>query len=271
MDLDEASHQSTIPSTRRVDNTKLVFYQISFRQLSLVTVLLPLVALVLCFITAYTFQQSEIHETHCKVYNVIPSISAITGISPERYLWRMSIALHLGPRFLISSVYYNYYASRVKLIVPASDQEWYTKLVKICYWVNITEISSLMGVTYISNRDNYPVHEKIFITFMISSLVYMLVSLIIYRRIHQPMTKRQEISYAIKKLLFITSIVCTAGLVIFFMKHRLFCHVLAFSWFALCEYIIASANMGYHVTVFLDFPNEVMAIAPKESSTGKED
>lgn len=36
----------------------------------------------------------------------------------------------------------------------------------------------------------------------------------------------------------------------------------AFSWFALCEYIIASANMGYHVTVFLDFPKEVVTIAP---------
>lgn len=53
-------------SALRVKN-KLVYYQISFRQLSVLTVLLPLVALVLCFIAAYTFQQNEIHETHCKV------------------------------------------------------------------------------------------------------------------------------------------------------------------------------------------------------------
>lgn len=106
-----------------------------------------------------------------QVYNVIPSISAITGISPERYLWRISIALHLGPRFLIASVYFNYYSSRVKNIVPAEEQEWFTKLVRICYWLNITEISALMGVTYISNQDNY---RKFFFLFRIYYYCYFL-------------------------------------------------------------------------------------------------
>lgn len=35
----------------------------------------------------------------------------------------------------------------------------------------------------------------------------------------------------------------------------------AFSWFAFCEYVIASANMAFHVTVILDFPTEKLLVA----------
>lgn len=34
----------------------------------------------------------------------------------------------------------------------------------------------------------------------------------------------------------------------------------AFSWFSLCEYVIAWANMGFHCTVVLDFPQEQLVI-----------
>ncbi|XP_073990468.1 post-GPI attachment to proteins factor 2-like [Rhodnius prolixus] len=238
-------------------------FQLSLRKLSLVTVLLPLVALVVCFVSAYTFQQNEIHETHCRVYNVIPSISAITGISPERYIWRISIALHVGPRILIASLYYYYYLSLAHNVFPANKFPDLPQLISFLYWLNIIEISALMGVTYISNQDNYPIHEKIFITFMVSSLVYMLISIIVYHWTHPSMSSVQRLSYRIKATFFITSLICTVGLIIFFMKHRLYCHDLAFSWFALCEYIIASANMGFHVTVFLDFPDNYLLIMKK--------
>ena len=42
------------------------------------------------------------------MFNVVPSISAVTGISPGRYLWRVVIAFHLGPRLLIVSTYYHF-------------------------------------------------------------------------------------------------------------------------------------------------------------------
>lgn len=44
-----------------------VYFMISFRQLCIVTVSLPLCALLICFVTAYIFQQDDIHETHCRV------------------------------------------------------------------------------------------------------------------------------------------------------------------------------------------------------------
>jgi hypothetical protein len=45
----------------------VVYFMISFRQLCLVTVSLPLCALLICFVTAYIFQPDDIHETHCRV------------------------------------------------------------------------------------------------------------------------------------------------------------------------------------------------------------
>jgi hypothetical protein len=41
------------------------------------------------------------------------------------------------------------------------------------------------------------------------------------------------------------------------------CFFAAFSWFSFCEYLIASANMAFHMTVILDFPTEHLIVAQK--------
>uniref|UniRef100_A0A8D8SQE3 Post-GPI attachment to proteins factor 2-like n=1 Tax=Cacopsylla melanoneura TaxID=428564 RepID=A0A8D8SQE3_9HEMI len=144
----------------------ILYYALPLRKLACMVVSLPLAALVLCFISSIIFQFDSVHETHCKVYNIIPSISAVTGVSPQRYLWRTSIALHLAPRYLIAIVYN----------VQMSAILWQHKvIVSISFWLSIVEVSSLAGTTYISNLDNFPLHEKLFIVFMLSSLFYMLV------------------------------------------------------------------------------------------------
>lgn len=237
------------------NNKSSLYLVIPFKKLCLATVALPLVSLVICFVTAYIFQQDDIHETHCRVYNVLPSISAITGVSPQRYLWRISIALHIGPRLVIASVYYSYYRKILQTLEDASAKLVSCRLLNLCYWLNITEVSALCGVTYISNAENYAVHEKIFIMFMISSLTYMLTAVRLSRLITP---NAQSLQY--KQGLFITSLISTVGLIIFFLKHRLLCHDLAFSWFSLCEYVIACANMGFHICVVIDFPHEQLVV-----------
>ncbi|RLU25762.1 hypothetical protein DMN91_001921 [Ooceraea biroi] len=236
-------------------NKSSVYLVLSFRRLCLATVGLPLVSLLFCFVTAYIFQQDDIHETHCRVYNILPSISAITGVSPQRYLWRVSIALHIGPRLVIASVYHSYYYKILKSIEDVPQKITGSRLLNLCYWLNIAEVAALSGVTYISNRENYSVHEKIFIVFMISSLTYMLTAV----RLGRLITPNAQ-SLQFKQVLFMMSLVSTIGLIIFFLKHRLLCHDMAFSWFSLCEYVIAFANMGFHITVVLDFPKEQLVV-----------
>lgn len=236
---------------------------VSFRDICVFTLVLPLGTLFVCFVTAYIFQPDEVHETHCRVYNVIPSISAITGVSPQRYLWRISIALHIGPRIIIAFVYKNYYRALIRELSDLVRIKKATNLLRIVHGLNIVEISALCCVTYVSNKENYPVHEKVFILFMTSSLSYMLATLKLLKVLQPngPQTPQEDSSLRYKKAFFALSIASTVGLILFFLKHRFLCHDLAFSWFALCEYIVASANMGFHCTTMLDFPTEDFMIA----------
>ncbi|KAL4709354.1 hypothetical protein ACJJTC_007086 [Scirpophaga incertulas] len=134
---------------------KGVLWTCGIREICLTALWLPLGALIFCYVTASIFQADDIHETHCRVYNVVPSISAITGISPQRYVWRICVAFHLGPRLLIGSLYYNYYKERTQHIIDDKVRESATKLGDACYWLNLIELLALTGVTYVSNRENY--------------------------------------------------------------------------------------------------------------------
>lgn len=68
------------------------------------------------------------------------------------------------------------------------------------------------------------VHEKIFIVFMLCSLSHMLVTLKVSQLVHPTMSDSERTSYLIKKVLFVTSMLSTVGLLVFFAKHRLLCH-----------------------------------------------
>ncbi|XP_063239730.1 post-GPI attachment to proteins factor 2-like [Bacillus rossius redtenbacheri] len=245
-------------------NKVAIYFMINFRELCLITLSLPLSALFICFITAYIFQQDEIHETHCKVYNVIPSISAITGISPQRYLWRVCVAFHMGPRVVIGLVYRAHYRALLAELpaeLAAGGGAHAQRLLDACFWLYLVEVAAVCGVTYVSNRENYPVHEKFFILFMMSSVGYMVATVKISKLLRPAMTATEHTSYVIKKCLLAVTVLSALGLLLFFLKHRLLCHEMAFSWFSLCEYIIATANMAFHVTVMLDFPTEKLVVA----------
>lgn len=96
-----------------------------------------------------------------KVFNFIPSISAITGISPNIYFWRISIALHVGPRFIIAICYKSYYEHMLRHITDVAVHSKGTLYMKLAFWLHCIEITSLCGVTYISNRENYskPIYQ----------------------------------------------------------------------------------------------------------------
>lgn len=259
-----STSHNTRPTVLTTDNNRIsVHLTIPFKELCIGALLLPLCSMVTCFITAYIFQQEHIHETHCRVYNIIPSISAITGISPQRYLWRISIAIHVGPRFLIAFAYRNYYRELLhKLSIPPIQMAKAERLISICFWLSIIEISALIGVTYISNRENYPMHEKIFITFMAASLVYMFLTIQLWNTLYPngPPTPAAILSLKLKKCFLISSILSAVLLMIFFAKHRFYCHDLAFSWFATAEYLVALLNMASHITSIFEFSNNHLMI-----------
>lgn len=142
---------------------------------------------------------------------------------------------------VIAQVYYNYFISQISKV----DRSTNYIFINLCYWLNLIEIAAICGVTYISNRENYrmfhnnsffnlqltvitifflAVHEKIFILFMLSSLLYMVVMIKTFNMVHKTMTERQRLSYTIKKILFTVCITSTFTLIFFFIKHRFYCH-----------------------------------------------
>ncbi|ENN79315.1 hypothetical protein D910_03809 [Dendroctonus ponderosae] len=205
-----------------------------------------------------------------KVFNIVPSISAVTGISPQRYIWRISAALHIGPRVIISAVYNAY---QLSMINPLADLEVKSRAqlwLNTAYLLNLIEAGALCGVSYISNRDNYPIHEKLFITFMVSSLSHMVACIRGTKLAADSRKDLESIKAGLKykQNLLVLSLISTAGLLIFFIQHRFFCLRMAFSLFALCEYVIAAANMAFHVSVISDFPTEELMVGKFISTAG---
>ncbi|KAG8189016.1 hypothetical protein JTE90_014530 [Oedothorax gibbosus] len=216
--------------------------------------------MVFCFITSMIFSFEFVNTTICPVFNFCPSVSAITGISPQRYVWRISVALHSTPRLLLASVYYSHYLRKSKNVEDES-KSFYKNIVKMNYWFHVTEIMALIGVTYISNKENYPVHEKIFIIFMAASISYMLSTCILSGLNKSPTpTNLENLSYRTKLFLCVIIALTSLGMMYFFYKHRVYCEELAFSWFALCEYVICFANMAFHATIIWDMPAEEIVI-----------
>ncbi|XP_063375322.1 post-GPI attachment to proteins factor 2-like [Cydia amplana] len=258
---DRTNHTCNKVRTVKTLDLQGILWQCGLREICLAALWLPLGALIFCYVTASIFQADDIHETHCRVYNIVPSISAITGISPQRYVWRICIAFHLGPRLLIGSLYYNYHKQRNAHIIEDKVRLQATQLGEACYWLNLVELCALTGVTYVSNRENYFVHEKIFIVFMVAALLHMLCR----ARVGSIASDTVE-SLRTNKLvwtLFYVAIAATVGLIVFFLRHRLLCRPLAFTYFSVCEYILATANMAFHALVVRDLPlHEVHVVWP---------
>ena len=94
------------------------------------------------------------HSFALKATNIIPSISAVTGITPGAYFWRICIGLHATPRFAVGFMYYTYYAARLSY-VDKNFRPFLKKLLSLNFWLYTIENSCLVGVTYISNKENY--------------------------------------------------------------------------------------------------------------------
>ena len=69
-------------------------------------------------------------------------------------MWRIGIALHSAPRFAVSFLHYNYYIQRLGF-VKESQRGFFKKLISLNFWLNTIENASLVGVTYVTNRENY--------------------------------------------------------------------------------------------------------------------
>ncbi|ESO00083.1 hypothetical protein HELRODRAFT_123698, partial [Helobdella robusta] len=227
---------------------------LNFSTIGLVTVSLPSLSLIICFITAILFRYDQITETECNNTNNIPSVSAITGVSPPRYVWRVGIALHSAPRFVIGLMYLNFYNEKLSM-VPKKLQGLFKILYRCVFVFYTIENSCLVLVSYISNVENYAIHEKIFIVFMFAAVIHQICTMVIY-----PWCFSDMKSFEHKWFYFLMLCVSTATLLFCFILHRLYCIPGAFSVFSTAEYFIVLSVTGFHYTAVLDFKNSHWSI-----------
>ncbi|XP_037087338.1 post-GPI attachment to proteins factor 2-like [Pollicipes pollicipes] len=235
-----------------------VSFRLNLRTLSNLVMSIPLLGMIACFVTANIFHE-DINRTRCPVYNFIPSVSAITGVSPQRYLWRLCMAVHIIPRCLFAVVCYNHWMRQLAS-VPAARRLLYRRLVRAAFWVHTAELASLAGVTYVSNKENYPVHEKLFSFFLLSCSTYMLLALAVERLAYPHMTAAQRTSARCKVAIVLVYASLLLGLLYYFWKHRFFCEELALSWFSFCEYCICTCIMVFNVLVIRDIPDFCLTV-----------
>lgn len=243
--------------------------KIPFRSFYFTVASLPLLAFFSCIILSVLRNFDDVTATHCQVQNYLPSISTAVGTNfPQKYIWRIGIALHCTPRFLVSLMYYK----QLQNSFPVNSW-WQTSVSAIFLFQNL-EIISLVGLSYISSTEDFPVHQKLFVTFVISallsmSLLYALYAYAVNNRLYGLLTngrnsnclsRLEKKSVRFKFTLLNVNFAAFCLSVYFYLRHNWYCEPGMYTFFALAEYCVVLSNIGYHLTAVWDFSNQYVIV-----------
>lgn len=221
---------------------------------------LPTFGFITCVLLSIIYNFEGSTATHCKVPNYLPSASsAIGGFTPQRYIWRICIGLHCFPRFFFTLLYYNHY---LLPRVSSSTEVFYKTLVTVNAILNVVENICLIMLTFISSTENYSVHEKSFIGFMIFSELHMILTIILFRWSSslQPSRQKSQISFWCKFAFCLTNLLSFASAIYFFFRHNKHCEPGIYTWFAFCEYLTILSNIAFHGTAAIDFEDKYLFV-----------
>lgn len=120
---------------------KKYFFKIPVTKLCFFTVSLPLLAFFVCVIMTMYKDFENANNTHCKVPNVFPSISASIGnYEPQNTIWKIAIYVHAPFRFFIIYLRGQHYTNIIK--------DEYFLVVKWAIILNVIENVALIGLTH---------------------------------------------------------------------------------------------------------------------------
>ena len=230
-----------------------VFFTLSFRRFSLLTVTLPLFAFLFCLGYSYAFHFRRTTLTHCNVWNFAPSISASISLRPQGFIWKMCLALHSAPRLLLAKMYSHYFKSGLRGRFP--------RLVRTAFFSNILENLFLLLLSFAPSKDEFLLHKICFCGFIATSSAYILQSYVILNSLWWAKKTEQEVlSLTLKKIVLSVNLSCIGLALYFYYRHNKYCEPGVYSLFSICEYLIVLSNMGYHLTAYYDFYDIEMAI-----------
>ncbi|XP_065884529.1 post-GPI attachment to proteins factor 2-like isoform X2 [Dysidea avara] len=173
-----------------------------------------------CITLGYVLHFEGVTATHCKVPNVVPSISAITGgFTPERYIWRYGMAYFSWPRTFDSFLIYGFFAAS-----SLNKEQWYSILNKISWLCYVIEHVSLSTLTYVSSTENYAIHKHAFIFFVVCSIGHMVLSTYLFRHAHPELQNYNErMSWRLRLWSMIVFLLSLLLCTYFYIRHNLYC------------------------------------------------
>ena len=229
--------------------------RLSFRTLAAFTLALPLAALGFCLCYALVFHREKSTATHCGVANVVPSISAAVGASRlTDAVWKSAIAVHSTPRLLIAVLYACHNRRRLK------RRQLY--LANVSFAVNVTEIASLLTLSFTDSKLDRSFHAAAFVTFIVSAAAGIIIQRPIADNVLRSKQSRagEENIFAVKRRIATIFFGCLFGAIYLFRRHNAYCEPYVYSFFGLLEIGIVLSNMSFHFTAYLEFADRLLEI-----------
>ncbi|XP_033118434.1 post-GPI attachment to proteins factor 2-like [Anneissia japonica] len=224
----------------------------SLKTVIIATSSLMLGSFILSIWLALVYNYESAIGTHCKVANYLPSVSAAISIQPSCYVWRITIALCSPTRLMLAYMHFIYFYNHQSRVNTS-----YRFLCILCVVFEISENLSLIGLTYISSRDLKEVHEKLFLIFQASSMLFMLSMCVMYKqytKYSDPENARSEKRTLYSKIsVLVVDILSFLIAVYFFFRHNWYCETGVYTLFAFFEYILVVANIVFHSLVTYNF------------------
>ena len=139
---------------------------------------LPFFGLTIAVLWSLLFDFERSTATHCHVANFLPSVSAAIALTPQAYVWRICIALHAAPRYIVTCLYWIFHSKQsvdeTKLLFPFKKY-----LVALLCLGNFLEVSGLIGLSFISSRESHFIHIMCFVLFIVGELVCMILTCVL--------------------------------------------------------------------------------------------
>jgi len=255
--------RSAIPVGALVMFPDDILFCVTIRELAWFCTMLTAGAFLTCVALAVSLHFEGSTKTHCNVPNFLPSISAAIGdFTPERYIWRFCIGLHCFPRLMSAFVYKNFYL-RSPLRPSETLDEGRCFYVLMCWLICVLHLGenlALLSLSFVSSTENHAFHEMSFITFVILSQLYIVLTLYMFRYSgRQRASSQGHKSYQTKQTLFVINICALLASVYFFVRHNRYCEPGVYTIFAFCEYVVVLSNIGFHATIAIDMSDRVLA------------
>ncbi|KAH6923316.1 hypothetical protein HPB50_027129 [Hyalomma asiaticum] len=193
-----------------------------------------------------------------QVYDLLPSVDLVTGVSPQRHVWSVALLLDLNPRLVLAFLHWHYLSRRYVLVAPP-ERSLFTLVTHAGLALHVAETLSLSLVSGLRNCQEYPAHERIYTHFLVSSLMFMLsacLSLCMCQHAQRPKaTDDGQMRRGTRTRAGLVLTLCRTCPQLFS-----FGFVLPDSWFPVCQWVYALCHVAFHLTLVYEIPNREVIV-----------